>query len=1181
MLRTLNAKQTVRCLSSETLNRYLGPTVSRFCHYSTIVQKNDTILQKSDEKPIINEVGIQYLSKSLHDQLFASKEMIDYPDDNKWNLTKAKNEKLLKLAKMALSNNELLGKKTCISEPISFKLPKLQGDSLDEHFQKLGHFASEPYKTMALQKFTKIPELPKTWLRKPGWTRYVVGKEPEFVPYPLEQTLVFDVETLYKISHYPTLATAVSEKAWYSWCSPYICPSGDDDSTKDFKHLIPLDTLSKERLIIGHNVSYDRARVLEEYNFGETKSFYLDTQSLHIATSGLCSRQRYLYKRNHKKKEMLKSEQDEDLKRSIANDVEDDPWLAVSALNSLKDVAKYHCNIDMDKSVRDFFAETDKQIIIDNFQMLMSYCANDVAVTSKVFDQVFPAFLKKCPHPVSFAALKPIGNSILPVRYNKWNNYVEKCENVYQMSMNEIEQKIIDVIEDLVKLREKPEDELIEHVSKDPWLRQLDWTIKPVRITKQGKPYKNQKLPRYPEWYRSLFPNAKSTKPDISLNKRQIPIFFKLSWENYPVVWTDFSGWCFAVPQDLVNGFKKRSYVLADSDERESYKIENKTDDVLIKIPHPNSPDERCTRLFSKSYVHHFEKGIITSRSEFAKDAIKLNASLTYWKSTRDRVKEQFVVSKQQFKGQFKFNEVNCKNDANGPDDSDLAIILPQIVAMGTVTRRAVEKTWLTASNAKKNRLGSELKTQVSAPEGYCFVGADVDSEELWIASLVGDSVFKIHGGTPIGWMCLEGTKNEGTDLHTKTANVLGISRNDAKIFNYGRIYGAGVKFAGQLLKQFNPTMTEEEAKKTAVKLYEHTKGKSKHSKMFQKFWYGGSESVVFNRLENIANQDIPRTPVLGCSITNALMKSNLSSNSFLPSRINWTIQSSGVDYLHLLCCSMEYLIKKYKLNARFCISIHDEIRYLASKEDAYKVAMALQVSNIWTRSMFCEQMGIDNLPQNCAFFSAVDIDHVLRKEVDMDCITPTNKVAIPHGESLDIRKLLAEPSSVLQNEDTTLDISNLPYQPRTPTFEEYNKLYSDAFLDYFLTMQVQTNKANIISLEKDYLQRVREQELAQDGEVPEYSLRDYIYDVQEGKQKKLDIISFSMLPEQIQLNEQHSILRADNEPKLVKGRKKTKTQVTDKKSAKKLSNPEPTTADVAKPYINAPAVEQEVSGGC
>ena len=45
------------------------------------------------------------------------------------------------------------------------------------------------------------------------------------------------------------------------------------------------------------------------------------------------------------------------------------------------------------------------------------------------------------------------------------------------------------------------------------------------------------------------------------------------------------------------------------------------------------------------------------------------------------------------------------------------------------------------------DRVGSELKALIRAPPGYCFVGADVDSQELWIAALLGDAKFaKTHG---------------------------------------------------------------------------------------------------------------------------------------------------------------------------------------------------------------------------------------------------------------------------------------------------------------------------------------------------------------------------------------------------------------------------------------------------
>ena len=93
-------------------------------------------------------------------------------------------------------------------------------------------------------------------------------------------------------------------------------------------------------------------------------------------------------------------------------------------------------------------------------------------------------------------------------------------------------------------------------------------------------------------------------------------------------------------------------------------------------------------------------------------------------------------------------------------------------------------------------------------------------------------------------------------------------------------------------------------------------------------------------------------------------MQRYINKGGFMPSRINWAIQSSGVDYLHLLIVSMEHLVRKFDINARLSITVHDEIRYLVKNEDVYRAAMALQISNLWTRSMFSQELGINDVPQ-------------------------------------------------------------------------------------------------------------------------------------------------------------------------------------------------------------------------
>lgn len=70
----------------------------------------------------------------------------------------------------------------------------------------------------------------------------------------------------------------------------------------------------------------------------------------------------------------------------------------------------------------------------------------------------------------------------------------------------------------------------------------------------------------------------------------------------------------------------------------------------------------------------------------------------------------------------------------------------------------------------------------------------------------------------------------------------------------------------------------------------------------------------------------------------------------FMTSRVNWVVQSSAVDYLHLMLVAMKWLFEEFAIDGRFCISIHDEVRYLVREDDRYRAALALQVTNLLTR---------------------------------------------------------------------------------------------------------------------------------------------------------------------------------------------------------------------------------------
>lgn len=946
--------------------------------------------------------------------------------------TSRPNDELIALSRDHLAQHDLLGKTSDDTKPIAFDLPTLQGTSMDEHFYRLGMDSAEPYLSKAKSYArASAPEVPRKWAQRSGWTKYNSDGSWEAVEYPDADVLTFDTEVLYHESSFPVMACAISETTWYAWVSPWLMGESEND-----RHLIPLGDPQKPKIIVGHNIGYDRARISEEYSLTPTRNFFVDTMSLHVAVNGMCSRQRPTWVKHRKSREMRDElakapeyvEMAELLKDHNVQDEEADLWVGRSSVNSLRDVAKFHCNITIDKSRREYFGELDRKGILERLDELLDYCAADVDITHKVYKAVFPLFLQKCPHPVSFAALRHLSSELLPVD-RSWDAYIENAEATYQKLSSAVEERLVELAE---KALEHREDSGVW--SKDPWLNQLDWTGQEVRMTKpkkkgeQPRLVARQKKPGMPNWYKDLFQTSDS---DIALTVRTriAPLLLRLAWDGHPLVWSDKFGWTFKVYWEQASKYRDQAMVACDMLEEENLALRDDTEHAYFKLPHKDGASARCASPLAKGYLQFFENGTLASEYEYAKEALEMNASCSYWISARDRITSQMVV---------------YENERVGGDvNSELGYILPQVIPMGTITRRAVENTWLTASNAKANRVGSELKSMITAPPGYSFVGADVDSQELWIASLVGDAAFKLHGGNAIGFMTLEGTKAAGTDLHSRTAKTLGISRNDSKVFNYGRIYGAGLKFAQSLLRRFNPTLKEEEAARIAEKLYLETKGKKEKRKVLvdKAFWRGGTESLVFNKLEEFADQEAPRTPVLGAGITDALMSRYIGKKgNYMTSRINWAIQSSGVDYLHLLIVSMDYLCRRYNVDARLALTVHDEIRYLAREEDKYRCAMALQVANVWTRAMFSQQMGIDDLPQSCAYFSAVDVDHVLRKEVDMECVTPSHPEKIPPGESLDILQLLGKGEEALLDEGVVVVDRPTPerfeYAYRQPVME-------------------------------------------------------------------------------------------------------------------------------------------------
>lgn len=347
----------------------------------TSLSKNDF-----DSEYRENEMKIQMLSKNLYKQIFGNRKPLSSVDP--------------KLIEKCHSNMKKYGIKIGESpklEDVILKLPNLKGKTIEEHFHNIAKEQCRPYEELINSLLYEIPKMPIQWSTNPGWTCYCDENNYKSVEYPEEDGIVFDVEVCVNAGYSPVLACAVSGKYWYSWVSPGLFSA---NSTKNnvselkkymIDDMISLGNSGKPKLIVGHNVSYDRVRIREEYLLDDSKARFLDTMSLHVCVSGITSYQRAMLKSN---KEF---------------DEEDLEWSSQSSLNSLAEVYKLYCGKELKKEPRDIFIKGTLEDIKENFQYLMSYCAGDVVATQNVLNKIFPLFKERFPHPATLAGMLEIG----------------------------------------------------------------------------------------------------------------------------------------------------------------------------------------------------------------------------------------------------------------------------------------------------------------------------------------------------------------------------------------------------------------------------------------------------------------------------------------------------------------------------------------------------------------------------------------------------------------------------------------------------------------------------------------------------------------------------------------------------------------------------------------------------
>lgn len=406
------------------------------------------------------------------------------------------------------SSNEQDGPKFKIPdmEPTFFKMPSLCGANVEEHFDVIGRRYSKPYADLATAALNhELSVIPTSWKLAAGWHKYTVDDNGrtvlcEPVPYPNETFLVFDVEVCMNDSNgrLPTLAVAAGPKHWYLWCSDRLVsgssvsslraqlPSNSDSEpaklfTPNARSLIPFGIQTETaRLIVGHNVSFDRSYISEQYNLKQDALRFLDTMSLHISISGLTGYQRALC--FSYRSAVKHGATDSDIKNKFERAGHPDPsaWADSGSLNSLAEVYQFYCNQKLDKADRDLFVTGSLDDVRADFQTAASYCARDVRATWQVMARLWPQFQQRFPHSVTLAGMLEMSAMYLPINLSNWNRYLQQAQQTYDDLQSEQSASLVQIANDSCKMIRS------DRYRKDVWFWDLDWSTQSLRYRKSS-----------------------------------------------------------------------------------------------------------------------------------------------------------------------------------------------------------------------------------------------------------------------------------------------------------------------------------------------------------------------------------------------------------------------------------------------------------------------------------------------------------------------------------------------------------------------------------------------------------------------------------------------------------------------------------------------------------------------
>jgi DNA polymerase-1 len=196
---------------------------------------------------------------------------------------------------------------------------------------------------------------------------------------------------------------------------------------------------------------------------------------------------------------------------------------------------------------------------------------------------------------------------------------------------------------------------------------------------------------------------------------------------------------------------------------------------------------------------------------------------------------------------------------------------------------------------------------------GHVLVGCDADQLELvMLAHYLG-----MFDNGEYRDALLNGSKADGTDVHSRTAKLVGVSRDDSKRVTYAYLYGASDRKLTQILKESNGKVRD--GKEARRRLNEGINGLGKLAALIHKRAKRGY----------IKGLDGRRVPII-------------SEHSAL----NFTLQSAGailmkkaLQVFHYdMCASEGYVVNDMPVHFNYCANVHDEVQMSCEPDHAEKL---------------------------------------------------------------------------------------------------------------------------------------------------------------------------------------------------------------------------------------------------